>query len=124
MTNKLFVGNLNYDTTSDTLQALFATVGPVASVAVITDRDTGRSKGFAFIEMQTEEDARKAVTQLDGREVDRRNIKVSEARPQPDRFAGGGSGSRFGGPRHEGGGANRGSKRGPRPGGKNDGRRF
>ncbi|MBI5830291.1 MAG: RNA-binding protein [Chloroflexi bacterium] len=74
MTNKLFVGNLNYDTTSDTLQALFATVGPVASVAVITDRDTGRSKGFAFIEMQTEEDARKAVTQLDGREVDRRNI--------------------------------------------------
>jgi cold-inducible RNA-binding protein len=91
---KLYVGKLSYDTTESTLSELFATVGEVVSVNLITDRDSGRSKGFAFVEMADDAAAQEAINQLNGREVDGRNIAVAEARPkredQGDRRGGGG----------------------------------
>ena len=82
MAQKLFVGNLPYSTTSDSLRELFAAVGEVESASVVTDRDSGRSKGFGFVEMTSEELAQAAIKQLDGTEVDGRRITVSEARPK------------------------------------------
>jgi len=96
MSKKLYVGNLSYSTTETVLRDLFGTVGEVASVNVITDRMTGRSRGFAFVEMAEESAAEQAINQLNGRDVDGRNIKVAEARPQrpreqrDDRGGGGG----------------------------------
>jgi cold-inducible RNA-binding protein len=87
---KLYVGNLNYATTDATLSELFGTIGEVASVSVITDRMTGRPKGFAFVEMAEQSAAEEAINQLNGREVDGRAIKVAEARPRRDDRAGGG----------------------------------
>ncbi len=81
----LFVGSLAYATNDDSLQAFFATVGPVASARVITDRDSGRSKGFGFVEMENDADNQKAVDQLNGQELDGRAINVSLARPKEDR---------------------------------------
>ncbi|QQS22119.1 RNA-binding protein [Candidatus Saccharibacteria bacterium] len=93
----LFVGSLAYATTDDSLQAFFATVGPVASARVITDRDSGRSKGFGFVEFENEDDNQKAIDQLNGKELDGRTIAVSVARPKEDRprgdFGGGNGGS-------------------------------
>lgn len=85
MTRKLYVGNLSYNTTEDTLRTLFAEYGQIESVHVITDRDTGRPKGFAFVELSTEEAARQAMTGLNGKQVDQREIKVDEAKPQRER---------------------------------------
>jgi RNA recognition motif-containing protein len=82
---KLYVGNLSYQTTSDQLQALFANIGEVEEVAVIEDRDTGRSKGFAFVSMTNDSEAQQAIQELDGKDLDGRNIKVSEARPRAPR---------------------------------------
>lgn len=82
MGKRLYVGNLNYRTTEDSLEGLFSEAGAVASVAVITDRMTGRSKGFGFVEMETEEGAKKAIEMFDNRDVDGRNLKVNEARPR------------------------------------------
>jgi cold-inducible RNA-binding protein len=93
VTKKLYVGNLSYDTTEDTLRELFAAIGEVASVALITDRQTGRSKGFAFVEMTDDAAAQKAITDLNSKEVDGRTIKVAEARP-PRQDAGGPRGPR------------------------------
>ena len=90
MAKKLYVGNLNYATTDATLSELFGTIGEVASVSVITDRMTGRPKGFAFVEMAEQSAAEEAINQLNGREVDGRAIKVAEARPRRDDRAGGG----------------------------------
>ncbi len=90
MNKKLYVGNINYDTTDETLRALFAQVGEVVSAVVITDRMTGRSKGFAFVEMATEEDARKAIERFNDYDLDSRNIKVAEARPRRERPSWGG----------------------------------
>ena len=102
---KLYVGNLSYEATEDSLRALFGTHGEVLSVAIITDRETGRSKGFAFVEMADDAAAQAAQTALDGTEVDGRNIKVNEARPREDRRGGsGGGGGGGGGGRREGGG--------------------
>src|SRR5262249_34409341 len=84
MSKKIYVGNLSYQTTEGDLSTLFEEVGPVESVNVITDRDTGRSKGFAFVEMSTE-DADKAIAQLNGKEVNGRTLTVNEARPREDR---------------------------------------
>jgi cold-inducible RNA-binding protein len=107
MTKKLYVGNLSYDTTEATLSDLFATVGQVQSVSLITDRVTGRSKGFAFVEMADDTAAQEAINQLNDREVDGRAIKVAEARPREsdgggagrprrdDRGAGGGRRPRY-----------------------------
>lgn len=81
MTKKLYVGNLSYDTTEATLRDVFGAIGDVASVAMITDRATGRSKGFAFVEMADEAAALTAITELNETELDGRNIKVAEARP-------------------------------------------
>ena len=82
MANKLFVGNLPYSSTSESLQELFAGIGEVLSASVVTDRDTGRSKGFGFVEMATDELAQAAIKQLDGSELDGRSITVNEARPK------------------------------------------
>ncbi len=86
MTN-LFVRSLSYSTTDDSLRDLFASVGTVVSAKVIMDRDTNRSKGFGFVEMGSDEEARAAITQLDGKELDGRTIIVAEARPREERPA-------------------------------------
>jgi cold-inducible RNA-binding protein len=90
MSKKLYVGNLSYSVTTSSLEELFATVGEVASVDVITDRMTGRSRGFAFVEMADDAGAQKAVAELNGRDLDGRAIKVAEARPRRERRDGGG----------------------------------
>jgi cold-inducible RNA-binding protein len=82
MTKKVYVGNLSFDTTEDTLRGLFAAHGEVSSINMITDRYTGRSRGFAFVEMATDEAAEAAITALDGQMVDERPLKVAEARPR------------------------------------------
>ncbi len=97
MSNKLYIGNLSYGVTTSTLEELFSTVGEVASVNVITDRMTGRSRGFAFVEMADSAGAEKAMKELDGREVEGRAIKVAEARPQRERRSGGYNDRRGGG---------------------------
>jgi len=91
---KLYVGNLNYATTSATLSELFGGVGEVLSVNVITDRMTGRSKGFAFVEMADYTAAQEAINQLNGKQLDGRSIKVAEARPRRDDRGGGRRGRR------------------------------
>jgi RNA recognition motif-containing protein len=91
MAKKLYVGNLNYATTEADISDLFGTVGEVLSVNLITDRMTGRSKGFAFVEMAEASAAQQAIDQMNGRDVDGRPIKVAEARPRrEDRRGGGG----------------------------------
>jgi cold-inducible RNA-binding protein len=91
---KLHVGNLSYDTTSASLEALFAPFGSVHSAQVIQDRDTGRSKGFGFVEMADENAARAAMQGLNEKELDGRPLTVNEAKPREERSAGGGSYSR------------------------------
>lgn len=81
----LFIGSLAYATTDDGLKAHFEQIGPVVSARVITDRDSGRSKGFGFVEFENDEDNQKAVDQLNGKELDGRTINVSLARPKEDR---------------------------------------
>lgn len=117
MESKLYVGNLSYSTTEDDLRQLFSQAGNVKSVSVIKDRDTGRSKGFAFVEMGSDEDAQKAVSQFNGQSFQDRSLKVNVARPREDRPRGGGGGG-FGGPRGGGGGG--GGYGGPRGGGGGD----
>ena len=107
MSKKLYVGNLAFQTTSQDLQELFAQAGTVESASVIEDRATGQSKGFAFVEMSTEDEAAAAIEQFNGREVAGRALKVNEARPRENRGGGGGGGRGFGGNRG-GGGGNRG----------------
>jgi RNA recognition motif-containing protein len=85
MTNNLYVGNLSYDTTEDTLRTLFAEYGQIESVNLITDRYTGRSRGFAFVEMSTEQAAQEAISGLNGKQVDERELRVDKAKPRPQR---------------------------------------
>lgn len=85
MATKLFVGRLSFNTTSESLQALFAQYGKVVSVSVITDRETNRSKGFGFVEMEDQADAQKAINALDGKTFEDRPIVVNVARPKEDR---------------------------------------
>jgi RNA recognition motif-containing protein len=94
MGRKLYVGNLGFDVTNQELQDAFGAVGTCESVAVITDRDTGRSRGFGFVEMASNADAQKAIAELNGHEINGRAIRVSEAQ---DRQGGGGSRGRGGG---------------------------
>ena len=95
MSQNLFIGSLAYATTDDTLKAFFETIGEVSSARVVTDRDTGRSKGFGFVEFADEANNQKAIDELNGKELDGRAINVSLARPKEDRprrdFNGGGS---------------------------------
>lgn len=107
MGRKLYVGNLSYDTTNDTLGQMFTAHGKVDSAEVIIDRMTGRSKGFGFVEMSTEQEAQAAIAALNGQEVDGRAIVVNEARPKEPRVGGGfggGDRDRFGGGRRGGDG--------------------
>jgi len=101
MTMKLYVGNLSFQTSSDDLQQLFAQAGTVESASVVEDRDTGRSRGFGFVEMSTSEEGHAAIQQFNGQEVNGRALNVNEAKPREDR--GGGRGG-FGGNRNGGGG--------------------
>ena len=124
MVKKLYVGNLAFQTTSQDLQELFGQAGTVESASVIEDRDTGQSKGFAFVEMSTEEEAAAAIEQFNGKEVAGRALKVNEARPKENRSGGGGRGFGGGGGGNRGGGGyggNRGGGGGR--GGGNSGRR-
>jgi len=95
MAKKLYVGNLGYETTEATLSELFGALGEVLSVNLITDRMSGRSRGFAFVEMADQTAALEAINQLNGREVDGRSIKVNEARPKRDDRGGGGGRDRW-----------------------------
>lgn len=109
MAKKLFVGGLSYETTEDSLKEVFQEAGTVESVSVIIDKMSGRSKGFGFVEMSTEEEAQKAVETLNGKEIDGRAVTVNEARPMEDRprrdsFGGGGNRDRRDGNRGGGGG--------------------
>ena len=95
---KLYVGNLSYSTTEAELNELFGNHGQVTSVAVITDRETGRAKGFGFVEFANDEDAKAAIAALDGKEIGGRALKVNESRPQGSASGGfGGGGNRGGG---------------------------
>ena len=119
MSTKLYVGNLAVQTTSEDLQELFAQAGTVESASVVEDRMTGRSRGFAFVEMSTPEEAAAAIEQMNGREVGGRALKVNEAKPRENRGGGGGGGRGFGGNRGGGGygGGNRGGGGGRGKGG-------
>ena len=86
MNSKLYVGNLPYSLTKEDLEKFFAEAGSVESVAIITDKISGRSKGFGFVEMSSEEEAKKAIESFDGKELDGRNIVVNEARPKKETF--------------------------------------
>jgi len=88
MANKLYVGNLSYNTTEEDLRSLFSSYGTINSLNIINDRDTGRPKGFGFVEMSSAEEARAAISGLDSREVDGRQIKVNEANDRPPRRSG------------------------------------
>lgn len=113
MSTKLYIGNLAFQTTSQELQELFAQAGTVESASVVEDRMTGRSRGFAFVEMSTKEEANAAIEQFNGKELGGRALKVNEAKPRENR-AGGGGGRGFGG---GGGGRSGGGYGGNRNGG-------
>ncbi len=98
--SNIYVGNLNFKTTQQDLEDMFGEFGPVKSVRIITDRDSGRSKGFAFVEMESSEDAEKAIEAINGKDIGGRTLKVNEARPREEnnsrgpRRGGGGGGQR------------------------------
>jgi RNA recognition motif-containing protein len=96
-TVKIYVGNISFDTDEEALRQAFSAHGDVEEVAVITDRDTGRSRGFAFVTMPDDAAARAAIDGLNGKELDGRTLNVNEAKPRTDRAGGGGGGGRGGG---------------------------
>ena len=106
MGNKLYVGNLSFRVTSEDLQEHFAAAGSVESANVVFDRETGRSRGFGFVEMASEDDANNAIAQFNGQDYDGRNMVVNEARPREDSRGGGGGGGRSRGGYNGGGGNN------------------
>lgn len=97
MGKKLYVGNLPYSVDDATLQSTFAAFGAVTSAKVIMDRDSGRSKGFGFVEMDNDDEANRAIEELNGTDLNGRALNISEARPQEPRSGGGGRGGGFGG---------------------------
>src|SRR4051812_46602864 len=123
---KLYVGNLSFSTTEETLQAEFGAHGQVEEVAIITDRDTGRPRGFAFVSMSNDNEAQAAIEALNGADIDGRTITVNEAKPKTG--GGGGGGGRGGGYRGGGGGGGGGGYRGggggDRGGGGGGGKRW
>jgi RNA recognition motif-containing protein len=92
---KLYIGNLSFQTTSSELEELFASIGVVESATVVEDRDTGRSRGFGFVEMATQEEGEKAIAEFDGKDFAGRSIKVNEAKPREDRSNGNGRSNRW-----------------------------
>jgi RNA recognition motif-containing protein len=122
---KLYVGNLSFQTTSEDLQQLFAQAGTVESASVVEDRDTGRSRGFGFVEMASKEDGEKAIEQFNGTDLAGRNLTVNEARPREDRGGrGGGGGGRGGFGGNRGGGGGRGGYGGGGGGGRDNSPRW
>ncbi len=107
---KLYVGNLSFNTTSHDLEDFFGEIGTVESTNIIEDRDTGRSRGFAFVEMSSREEGENAISQLNGQELDGRELKVNEAKPRENNGGGGRGRGGFGG-------GNRGGNRGGYGGG-------
>ena len=107
MSTKLYVGNLSFNTSAQDLETMFGEAGTVQSANLIEDRETGRSRGFGFVEMSSKEEAQAAIAAFDGKEIDGRNLKVNEAKPREDRGNGGGGGYGGGGGR----GGNRGGSR-------------
>jgi len=87
---KIFVGNLSFRTTEESVRSLFDTHGDIERVSIVTDRDTGRSRGFGFVEMPNDAEAQRAITALSGRELEGRSLTINEARPKEDRGFGGG----------------------------------
>ncbi len=118
----IFVGNLSFNTSEDELRQMFEPFGQVDRVSIMTDRDTGRSRGFGFVEMASNDDGEKAITGLNGSQVGGRTLNVNEARPKTDHGGGGGGGGRD----HRGGGrgGGRGGDRGGRGGGGGGGGRW
>lgn len=115
MSTKLYVGNLAFQTTSQELEQLFGQAGTVQSASIIEDRDTGRSRGFAFVEMSSQEEAASAIEQFNGKEVGGRTLTVNEAKPRENRGGGGGGGRGFSNNRGGfGGGGNGGRRSEPR----------
>jgi len=116
---RLYVGNLNFATTEDEIKAAFEPHGEIDSVYLVQDRDTGRSRGFAFVEMVDADQAEQAIAALNGTDLSGRDLVVNEARPKPDRggggggggYGGGGGGGGYGGGRREGGGGGGGGGR-------------
>jgi len=117
MGKKLYVGNLSYNVDSSALEQMFSAHGQVQSAEIISDRDTGRSKGFGFVEMGTEEEAQAAIAAMNGTEQDGRSITVNEAKPKENRSGGGGGRGGYGG----GGGGGRGGYGGGGGGGRRGG---
>ena len=93
----IFVGNLSFGTTEDTLRSMFDSYGAVQRVNIVTDRDTGQARGFAFVEMSVDAEGNAAISGLNGRDLDGRSLNVNEARPKTERGSGGGGGHRDGG---------------------------
>ena len=110
MGNRLFVGNLSFNTTEESLMAAFQEFGEVVEARLMTERETGRSRGFGFVEMATAEAAKKAIEEMNGAVLDGRPLRVNEAEARPERGGGGGGGGGFRG----GGGGGRGGDRGGR----------
>jgi RNA recognition motif-containing protein len=108
MGNRLYVGNLAFSTTEEALKETFAEFGEVVEAKLMIERETGRSRGFAFVEMATAESAKAAIEQMNGAVLDGRSLRVNEAEERPDRGRGGGGGGGFGGRGGGGGGGNRG----------------
>ena len=130
MSTKLYVGNLSFNTSNEDLQELFGQAGTVESANIVEDRETGRSRGFGFIEMSSKEEAQTAIEQLNGKEVDGRSLTVNEAKPREERSGGGGGGGNRGGGGGRGGygggggGGNRGGGGGGYGGGGGGGSRW
>ena len=114
---KLYVGNLSFNTGNSELEQLFSGIGTVESATVVEDRETGRSRGFGFVEMASAEDGNKAIAELDGTEFEGRQLKVNEAKPREDRGGGGGYGGGGGRGGNRGGGGGGGYGGGNRGGG-------
>ncbi|MDT5269744.1 MAG: hypothetical protein QOH49_1930 [Acidobacteriota bacterium] len=112
MSIKLYVGNLSFQTSSEDLRDLFSQAGTVESASVVEDRDTGRSRGFGFVEMGSREEGEAAIAQFNGKEFGGRNLTVNEARPREDRGGGGGGRGGFGGGGNRGGGGGGGGRGG------------
>jgi RNA recognition motif-containing protein len=118
MGSKIYVGNLSYNATGSDLEQLFASHGTVKSAQVISDRETGRSKGFGFVEMESDEQAAAAITALNGQDMDGRALTVNEAKPREERSGGGGGGGRGGRSGGYGGGGGGGRSSGGGGGGR------
>ena len=117
MSMKLYVGNLSFNTSTSDLEQVFGEIGTVESTNIIEDRETGRSRGFGFVEMSTKEEGENAIAALNGKEIDGRELKVNEAKPQESRGGGGGGGGGRGG--YGGGGGGGGYGGGGGGGGRN-----